>query len=122
MSKQSSNWVFTLNNYTEEDLKDLTTWTEKGAGGVAYAKEVGASGTPHLQGYVHMKSKARLKKMKELSKKCHWEVMKGKLIDSEKYCSKQGQLVILGKYNRSGAPASRLATTQKSESSSFWFF
>jgi len=95
--KQSHNWVFTLNNYTDEDIKNILTWTEKGAGGVAYAHEVGASGTPHLQGYVHMKSKAALKRMKGLSGKCHWEVMKGKLKDSEKYCSKQGQLIVLGK-------------------------
>jgi len=97
MSKQSFNWVFTLNNPTDKDTADILTWLEKGAGGVAYAHEVGASGTPHLQGYVHMKAKARMKKMKELSKRCHWEVMKGKLKDSEKYCSKQGQLIVLGK-------------------------
>jgi len=95
---QSHNWVFTWNNYTEEDIKKLSTWVESGAaGGVAYAKEVGASGTPHLQGYVHMKKKSSLKTMKALSGKCHWEKMKGKLADSERYCSKQGELVVLGK-------------------------
>jgi len=94
---RSTNWVFTLNNYTEEDIKNINTWLEKGAGGVAYAKEVGASGTPHLQGYVHMKDRSHLKRMKGLSGKCHWEKMKGKLRDSEKYCSKQGQLIVLGK-------------------------
>jgi len=96
-SKRSHNWVFTLNNYTEKDTQDLLTWLEKGAGGVAFAHEVGASGTPHLQGYVHMKAQTTLKKMKELSKRCHWEIMKGKLKDNEKYCSKQGQLIVLGK-------------------------
>lgn len=45
-----------------------------------------------------MVKKARLKTMKTLSTKCHWEVMKGKLADSEKYCSKQGDLKIIGKW------------------------
>jgi len=95
--KRAFNWVFTLNNYTDEDIKNILTWTEKGAAGVAYAHEVGASGTPHLQGYIHMKDRAHLKRMKGLSGKCHWEPMKGKLRDSEKYCSKQGKLIVLGK-------------------------
>jgi len=95
--KQSFNWVFTLNNYTEQEVSTIPEWLEKGAGGVAYAHEIGASGTPHLQGYVHMKAKSSMKKMKEICKRCHWEVMKGKLADSEKYCSKQGQLIVLGK-------------------------
>jgi len=95
--KQSYNWVFTWNNYTEEDIESLKTWVTKGAGGVGYAKEVGASGTPHIQGYVHMSKRCNLKTMRGLSGKCHWEPMKGKLKDSEKYCSKQGELVVLGK-------------------------
>lgn len=96
---RSYNWVFTLNNYTEEDIKNVDTWIQKGAGGVAYGKEVGANGTPHLQGYVHMEKQSNLKKMKELTGKAHWEIMKGKLRDSKKYCSKQSELTIIGKNN-----------------------
>jgi len=96
---RSTNWVFTLNNYTDRDIENIATkWLENGAAGVAYAKEVGDSGTPHLQGYVHMNNRTHLKTMKILSKRCHWEIMKGKLADSEKYCSKQGKLTIIGKW------------------------
>lgn len=93
---KSFNWVFTLNNYTEAEIKDIETWTSKGAQGVAYGKEVGENGTPHLQGYIRMKTRVCMKQVKELNKRMHIEKMRGKLQDSEKYCSKQSELTIIG--------------------------
>lgn len=94
---RSYNWVFTLNNYTEEEVDDIRlNWIKKGVMGVGYEKEVGESKTPHLQGYVHMQKQSNMKKMKELNKRCHWEVMKGKLSHSEAYCNKEGGLTIIG--------------------------
>lgn len=47
-------WVFTLNNYTEEDQQKLRTLAGTDPSlplkWIAWAREVGASGTPHLQG------------------------------------------------------------------------
>jgi hypothetical protein len=94
---RSFNWVFTLNNYTDEDIKSIQGWTKNGVIGVGYGKEVGKEGTPPLQGYVHMGKQSNQKRMKELSPKAHWEVMKGKLSQSEAYCSKEGELTIIGK-------------------------
>jgi len=91
---KSKNWCFTLNNYTEADEKDISLWECKG---VAYAHEIGDSGTPHLQGYVCFKNQVRLATCKELNNRAHWEIMKGTLTDNQKYCSKQGQLVVHGK-------------------------
>ncbi len=90
---KSYNWCFTLNNYTEEDIKDISGWKVKG---VAYAKETGENGTPHLQGYVCCNSQLSLVGMKKLNDRCHWEIMKGNLTQNETYCSKQGQLTIIG--------------------------
>jgi len=102
MSKQSKNWVFTLNNYTEEDIKDIETWIAKGVEGVGYGKEVGANGTPHLQGFIVMQDKATMHKVKKLNQRMHLERMKGRITQSIAYCSKQAELVTVGKcfFNR----------------------
>lgn len=97
---QSRNWVFTLNNYTEAEIKDIETWTDKGAEGIGYGKEVGENGTPHLQGFIVMQKKCAMKTVKELNKRMHLERMKGRLTQSMAYCSKQDSLTIVGKCKR----------------------
>jgi len=94
---QSRNWVFTLNNYTEKELKDIETWTSKGVEGVGYGKEVGENGTPHLQGFLVMTKKSAMSTVKTLNSRMHLERMKGKLTQSIAYCSKQDSLTIIGK-------------------------
>lgn len=94
---QSRNWVFTLNNYTEEEVKDIETWTDKGVEGVGYGKEVGENGTPHLQGFLVMAKKSALSTVKKLNPRMHLERMRGKLTQSIAYCSKQDNLTIIGK-------------------------
>jgi len=91
---KSKNWCFTLNNYTEEDIKDIALWECKG---VAYGKEVGENGTPHLQGFVCFKNQVRFQTVKDLHAKAHWEIMHGRLDQNKAYCSKQGELTIHGK-------------------------
>lgn len=49
------------------------------------AKEVGAEGTPHLQGYVTFKGSRRLGGLKKLQSRAHWEPAKGSRLDSFKY-------------------------------------
>lgn len=91
------NWVFTLNNYDDKDLMEFNTWVPEKCKYVAYAKEVGEQGTPHLQGFVSTaQPKQRLAYMKKLQDRAHWEVMRGSFEDNEKYCSKQGELVEIG--------------------------
>lgn len=87
------NWCFTINNYTDTDITDIQAWPVQG---VAYGKEEGKEGTPHLQGFVCCKSQLSLAGMKKLHKTAHWEPMKGSIAQNEKYCSKQGQYTIIG--------------------------
>lgn len=94
MSK-ARNWCFTINNYTEDDLKSIPDWDCKA---VAFSQETGESGTPHLQGFVCFQNAVRLSTMKLLHPRAHWEIMRGSIQDNERYCSKQEQLTVYGKW------------------------
>lgn len=88
MSK-SKKFVFTTNNYQEfpllkDDMQYLT-----------YGKEVGESGTPHLQGFVFYKNAYRLGKVIKDFVGSHVEIAKT-LGEAIQYCHKDGDFVELG--------------------------
>lgn len=61
---QFRNACFTLNNYTEEEVEHLKLIDVQY---IIFAKEVApTTGTPHLQGYVELKRRLVLSKLKEL--------------------------------------------------------
>jgi len=84
-------FLFTLNNPVAGSLDGL-----KGLKGVTYAivgREVGESGTPHLQGYVYFKNAKTLssviKKIKKAGKKsAHVTIANGSASQNRTYCSK----------------------------------
>lgn len=51
-------------------------------------KEVGDSGTPHLQGYVNFTESRTLSALKKLNPSIHWEVTKGTPNEASDYCKK----------------------------------
>jgi len=86
---QAKRWCFTLNNYTDEDLEKFQSLPSV-VTYVIYGKEVGENGTPHLQGYLELKTKRRMNGVKEmLCSRVHLEVAKGTQEENKKYCSKQ---------------------------------
>ncbi|AXH75585.1 MAG: putative viral replication protein [Uewvirus yahnais] len=82
----SKDWVFTLNNYNEED-KELIEGID--CQYVIYGKEVGENGTPHLQGFIQNHNRKRLPAMKKLIPRAHWEPRRGSPITASKYCEKE---------------------------------
>jgi hypothetical protein len=64
----SKNWCFTLNNYDDDDIQRINALvtTEPKVIYLIYGKEVGESGTPHLQGVVSCKQKLRLLQIKNI--------------------------------------------------------
>lgn len=88
------NWCFTLNNYTPEDLDRLSTLPD-GVIYLIYGKEVGSSGTPHLQGTVCFQSRKRLPQVKQVIGAAHCTTTRF-LSQSIEYCKKEGDFVELG--------------------------
>lgn len=84
---RSRNWVFTLNNYKESDIASIDQCEVKYA---LYGKEVGKSGTPHLQGYMCFKTVKSLKSVRNIMPKAHWEIRKGSHQQARDYCKKDG--------------------------------
>jgi len=85
---RSRNWCFTINNYTDEDRdrilanRDEFVW-------LIYQPEIGANGTPHLQGAVVFANPRAMGGVKRLlSPRAHLEVMRGTPAESAAYCSK----------------------------------
>lgn len=80
----SRNWVFTLNNYTDEETQRFRDWEKQY---MALGFEVGDQGTPHLQGFIIFKRTYRLSQLRKLSPRTHWEPAKAK--DAANYCMKE---------------------------------
>jgi len=89
----SKRWCFTYNNYCATDLTNFNEFLGKNCSIVFYSKEVGESGTPHLQGYVEFNKRIRPKTLfKKTIWECmlHWSKAKGSMIENYHYCSKDG--------------------------------
>jgi len=66
-------WCYTFNNYTDEDVVRVQGLID-GVEYHVYGKEVGESGTPHLQGFIKFKERKRPLAVKKLiSERIHLE-------------------------------------------------
>jgi len=91
MNNPAKSWCFTINNWAEKDIKLLTDF-EKSY--LVYGKEMGESGTPHLQGYFSLKKASRLSALKKIFPTAHLEVAKDR--DAAiNYCMKDGDYTII---------------------------
>ena len=87
-------WCFTLNNYTPETIDRLSLPLE-GVEYLIYGKEIGASGTPHLQGTVCFQSRRRLQQVITTIGQAHCTVTRY-LSQSIEYCKKDGDFIEVG--------------------------
>lgn len=86
-------YVFTVNNYSEEDEQQCWAlpWEVKDCRYIVVGKEVGESGTPHLQGYISFKEKKSLKQLREFFPTAHFDPRKGTPSQASSYCKKGAQ-------------------------------
>lgn len=81
-------WCFTINNFDDSHLCDIENVPKCK---YIYGVEKGASGTPHLQGYIHFMNKMRFNDVKKLlGKQAHIEPRKGTVQQAVEYCQKEG--------------------------------
>lgn len=93
---KAKQWCFTLNNYTQEDVDRLSATNPDGSStlrGVTYilfGREVGESGTPHLQGTVCFSHRKYRSGAIAVIGQAHFEVTRS-LDASIRYCKKEDE-------------------------------
>lgn len=85
----SRRWCFTLNNYTEEELNQISDIFEKKNWNYVMGLEIGEEKkTPHIQGYFESKNCVRFSTVKKILPKAHIEACKGTRQQNTDYCTK----------------------------------
>lgn len=96
---KAKHWCYTLNNYTEEDVSRLSDLVDVDSR-VSYnifGKEVGESGTPHLQGFISFKKRTVFTTVRTVVGQAHLSI--ARLIEKAiAYCKKDGD------YDENGVP------------------
>lgn len=91
-------WCFTLNNYSAQEEQHVADAFS--LGGIDYlvaGREVGDSGTRHLQGYVCFESRRGITQVKAiLGARLHLEVARGSPAQASDYCKKDGDFMEFG--------------------------
>lgn len=84
-------WMVTINNPTDDDLNKCRIVADEHAVYSVFAKEVGESGTPHVQGFVALKQRMRLTGLKKLLPRARLDACKGSTFSASMYCKKGEQ-------------------------------
>lgn len=102
----AKNWVFVLNNWTEEEVVSVDALVAGEVSGVKflmYSKETApTTGTPHLQGYLQMVKKCRLPALKALMPRANFILAKGSLASQYEYIGKAGPINEFGTPTQKG--------------------
>jgi len=90
-AKRTKYWCFTINNFVPSDVIGLRNLVkEEKADYVIFGREVGQSGTRHLQGYLEFKSRKSLNQVRKIvSRKGHYEARRGSKEEAADYCRKE---------------------------------
>lgn len=115
---QVKKWCFTLNNPTEGEKQALADLCESEH--VTYAvigREVGDTGTPHLQGFVWFAQRKSINQAKALiGNRAHLEITHGTAQQASDYCKKDGDFDEYGSMTDGGNKESFAALTRWMES------
>lgn len=98
---------FTYNNPEPETfIKARGAVGHAGIKYICWGNEVGADGTPHMQGYIQGNQDKYNRLMKVIGK-CHMEKQKGNSTQAVDYCKKDGDFVEYGDYEYIASPKER---------------
>ena len=87
---RSRGWIIVWNNYNDDDYDCLRSFVSEKQSWIL-GKEIGESGTPHIQGYFYDPKQTDFSTLKKKFPKVHWEKAAGSPKDNYKYCSKAGK-------------------------------
>lgn len=91
---RAKHWCFTLNNYTDNDIERITNNAYL-VDYIIFGREVGQSGTPHLQGFVSFPTRVRLNNCVETIGQAHFTVARS-VDHAIQYCKKDGDFTEIG--------------------------
>ena len=96
----SSRWCFTLNNPTDDEEQSVCEYlASRGVVYGVFGREVGESGTRHLQGFLILRSAQRLSYLRNrLSGRAHFEAARGTSEQARDYCRKDGDFEEFGTF------------------------
>ena len=89
----SKRWCFTLNNYTDIEVQELSSKVPILCDKYICGFEIGEEGTPHIQGFLSFIKKCRPKSHFK-NDRIHWEKTRGSLSDNTNYCSKEAKVFL----------------------------
>lgn len=90
---RSAGYCFTINNPAEDAQLHLLALEFRY---LVFGREVGESGTPHLQGYIHFANKRDFAAVKKMYPGWHVEKRLGTVDQAVDYCKKDGDFTELG--------------------------
>lgn len=106
MSTPARSWIFTINNYTDEESQLIKAIP---CARIIAGFEVGEEGTPHIQGAIVFTRAMRLNAVRNaLGGRAHVEKMRGTWSQQD-YCVKDGQLLRLEDNTQQGKRADLIA-------------
>lgn len=107
MARVRSNRVcFTVNNYEVDYADRIIEYIDKNEASIQYmvlGEEIGANGTPHIQGFIHLKKPPKecgVKFWREelpYGHSTHFSTARGTDEQNTKYCTKEGPFLQFGK-------------------------
>jgi len=106
MTSRNRGFCYTINNYDQATIQVL-----KDIEGQVYqiiGFEVGESGTPHIQGYIHFTGPKRLETVRRIIKG-HIEIRRGTVEQAVAYCKKEGDFIEIGTQPLSSGESSKIS-------------
>lgn len=99
MSGKARSFCYTLNNWTENEIESLRKVKCKYQ---IIGKEVGESGTNHLQGYLSFDNPRSFNAIRKICPRWHLEIARGSPQDNYEYCTKEGNYEEFGERPEQG--------------------
>lgn len=87
---RTRSFVFTLNNYNDADVALISSlYTSGYSTYYVFGREVGDSGTPHLQGFIQLRNPTTIRSLsRRMDGRAHLEQRRGTIAQAVAYCSK----------------------------------